>query len=196
MQVSAFAATPVELAKQRLGPVSELLVRHGLWVRGSSTHCPSPEHEDRHPSASIYKNDERVHCHVCDWDGDVIDVAEALGEHVELRGNGGVYSVPRPKPKPSEPDEVMRDLKTVLESRRAWPFEWLVASHLALLSTSLMRQDVLANWDYLTERGDLQLILETTSMIRDVAISRYCSAKNVEDPEAIKRAVARMLVAA
>jgi len=129
---------------------------------------------------------------VCGFDEDVIGCADALGEHVELSGNGGSYS--RSRPAPAEPDAVVRDFKVLLETRASWPFEWTVAKTLAILPPALMRQDVLANWDFLAQRGDLPLIVETTNMIRGVALMRY--GKSIEDPAAVTRGVKRLLEAA
>src|SRR5918992_3474797 len=77
-----FSDSPVEREKTRLGPMRDLLTRHGVVRRYGKWRCPAPDHPDEHPSASVYvaaDGDERVHCHACGFDGDVIDVERALG---------------------------------------------------------------------------------------------------------------------
>jgi hypothetical protein len=49
--------------------------------RGRVLRCPIPAHEDRHPSAALYRGRdgrERWHCHTCARGGDAIDLAEAV----------------------------------------------------------------------------------------------------------------------
>lgn len=75
--------TRVEELKARHGPMRELLDRHGIAVQGTSLRCPSPGHEDHNASASLYQAadaDERVHCHGCGFDEDVLGLALVLGE--------------------------------------------------------------------------------------------------------------------
>lgn len=72
----------------------ELLARHDHDVRANRVRCPNPNHEDRHPSESVFegRDGERLHCFSCGFDGDVIDVARAIGMNVKL-------GVPEPVPK-------------------------------------------------------------------------------------------------
>lgn len=78
--------SPVEREKARLGPMRELLARHGIAVQGRRLRCSSPDHLDKRPSAWLFA-DDRVRCFSCGFHGDVIDVARALGETVELRSS-------------------------------------------------------------------------------------------------------------
>ena len=74
----------------------ELLnVRCGITDLRRSFRCPSPNHDDRDPSAHYYENDNTVHCFGCGktWDvfsliaelDGVAGVVPALGAHDDLR---------------------------------------------------------------------------------------------------------------
>lgn len=56
--------------------ISELQIS-GSRVRGNSCTCPSPSHDDRHPSAGIYSDSKgvwRYKCQACEAGGDVFDL--------------------------------------------------------------------------------------------------------------------------
>ena len=91
---SAAADRPAIAAlKAKLGPIAEMLATAGYHVRRKAAQCPA--HDDMHPSASIYvagDGDERLHCHACGFDEDVIGVALKLGviRPSDLRWKGGI----------------------------------------------------------------------------------------------------------
>jgi hypothetical protein len=177
--------SPVERAKAALGPMKEILERHGHRVRGRRTHCPNPQHPDHHPSASVYvarDGDERVKCWSCGFDEDIIGVAEALGEHVELSPSD---RSPRNKTRPSVPvgtnrsvpapkvDYRVRELAWDLAGRAKWPLEWEAGTLQATLPRHRAQQEVVRNWDYLTARCDLPLVVATADILRQVAHQRW-----------------------
>jgi hypothetical protein len=82
--------------------------------------------------------------------------------------------------RPRRPAPIPDDLKYALLGCRTLPFEWEAAKLLARLPEPHMRQDVLANWDYLSERGDIPFILTLARMLRGVAMYRYCTTRSVE----------------
>jgi DNA primase len=45
--------------------------------------CVAPDHEDRTPSLTVYTNDKRFKCIGCGLGGDVIDLEEVAGRHLE-----------------------------------------------------------------------------------------------------------------
>src|ERR687893_2565011 len=45
--------------------------------------CVAPDHEDRTPSLTVYINDKRFKCFGCGLGGDVIDLEEVAGRHLE-----------------------------------------------------------------------------------------------------------------
>jgi len=70
---------------------------------------------------------------------------------------------------------------------------WEAAKILAPLDPAQQRLDVLASWDSLSKQVDIPLMMRLTSLIRGVAMFGHCSAKSVEGPNAIPRAVRRLL---
>lgn len=186
----------VEDVKASLGPMRDLLARHGFPTRGKTTRCPSPDHDDRNPSASMYvapDGDERVHCHSCGFDEDVIGVARVLGERVPSLRSLDQQTVRRRADHAPTPNYRLRALGRVLIARGEWPFEWAVATLLARLDPFQARVEVVRNWDYLSARGDIPLIWQTANMIRGVALLTVGTAKAVERPGAIGYAVDQLL---
>ncbi len=45
--------------------------------------CIAPDHEDRTPSLTIYTDSQRFRCYGCGLAGDVIDLEEIGGQHIE-----------------------------------------------------------------------------------------------------------------
>lgn len=179
--------------KASIGPMRDLLARHGYFARGKTVRCPSLDHDDRNPSASIftaYDGDERVHCFSCGFDEDTIGVAAALGERIPDwttgRSSNRQTSIPRP-------DFRVTALGRLLKGRPQWPFEWQVAKLLAELEPRDARQEVLQAWRFLSARGDVDLILRTAYLIRGVAILNFCTSGSIERPGAITHAVRRLV---
>lgn len=53
--------------------------------------CPLPDHDDRHPSASIHEDGCRWKCHACDQGGDAADVVMAQ-EQCDLKTAIGILN--------------------------------------------------------------------------------------------------------
>jgi hypothetical protein len=163
----------VESAKDGLGDMRALLTRHGQDVRGRSLRCPSPDHLDKHPSASIYiavDGDQRVHCHSCGLDEDVIGIAGVLGVPVRLSGRRRAVPTSSPLPRLSPR---IRHMARDLVERPSWGLEWEVITLLASLPALLARQDVIANWDWLGDRLDIPLMVGMSDALRAIALERY-----------------------
>jgi len=66
---------------KRESPIEEVALSLGLIGYGRrltiAMHCPLPNHEDQHPSASCYTDEGRWYCHRCNEGGDVIDLVMA-----------------------------------------------------------------------------------------------------------------------
>ena len=97
--------TAIETMRQDHGALIRELEAAGATIRGKAISCPF--HEDRHPSASIYRDDEgvwRFKCHAveCGFVGDIFDVrAQATGRQLEevLReANPDTRDGSRPRP--------------------------------------------------------------------------------------------------
>jgi hypothetical protein len=76
--------TDKELLRADRSALESQLRSLGCTIRGTNTTCPNPTHDDKNPSASIYRGDDgawRVKCHVpsCNFCGDVFDL-QALSE--------------------------------------------------------------------------------------------------------------------
>ncbi len=67
----------------------------GVAMKGNACRCPF--HDDKHPSAGIYRDSDGVYrfkCHVCDWSGDVFDCRARM----EGRSLADVLRDGRPEP--------------------------------------------------------------------------------------------------
>lgn len=75
---------PSELLERlkQAAPVEEIALSLGLVIHGSrprvSMRCPLPSHEDVHPSATIYCDEGRWWCFVCNQGGDVVDLVQVV----------------------------------------------------------------------------------------------------------------------
>jgi hypothetical protein len=54
--------------------ISAQLESMGHTISNEETRCPYPHHRDKKPSCSVYEEQGKFHCHVCDKGGDVIDL--------------------------------------------------------------------------------------------------------------------------
>lgn len=163
--------------------------------KGWTAKCPGPNHArgDRWPSLSIaVGDDDRVllHCFVgCTAD----QITRALG--IELRDLFRRRDDRRPwRPGPrARPVTMPRSVARGLVKSDAFAKEWTIAKALAELEPRQQRADVVASWDYLTERVDIPAIMQLASVLRGVALHRYCDRTNAADPEAVARAVRRLI---
>lgn len=169
--MSAPAPSAITTAKQRLGPMRDLLARHGITVRGRALSCPHPDHDDRHPSAGVYvarDGDERVRCWSCGLDEDVIGIARLLGERVDLRTPSGPAPRRRVPPHPELERAVRR-----LARRDDWLALWAAAQVLASVPRAVAQRDVASSWAHLSESFDLPLLVELSDLIREAADARF-----------------------
>jgi DNA primase len=86
-------------------------------------HCVAPDHEDRTPSMTIFTDTQRFKCFGCGIAGDVLDLEEIGGLHVEtwtavvaLAERYGVELPQRPERWHSWQDEKARRRKTMREA--------------------------------------------------------------------------------
>lgn len=99
-----------------------------------------------------------------------------------------------PKPSaPERPDYRLREHLRKLGEDPAFPLEWETAKLLATLPPALAQRDILDSWEWLSERVSIPRLWSTVNLLRGVAMFRYCDAKGVQDPEAIGRAVQRLV---
>ena len=75
--------SPEDKANLRAAMPEVLAVRCGIHDLRRSFRCPSPEHDDRDPSAHYYVNDNSVHCFGC---GRTWDVFSLVGELDGIEG--------------------------------------------------------------------------------------------------------------
>lgn len=184
----------VETVKLRLGSISEILDRHGVQRRGTKASCPSPDHEDRTPSASIFQGvrGERLYCHSCGWTGDVIDVAEILGERIDWLPS----STPRRRLTRRKPTPMPIVVAEAMNASETAQLSWRVAKDLARVPEAIARQHILSSWDSLTDDVyDLELVLRWSRLIRGVAMFRHCTARSIARPGCLARAVTRLFEA-
>jgi hypothetical protein len=68
-------------------PIEQVAVEYGEFkLLGNGRllgRCVAPDHEDRTPSLTIFTNDKRFKCFGCGLSGDVIDLEEVAGRHLE-----------------------------------------------------------------------------------------------------------------
>jgi DNA primase len=68
-------------------PIEQVAVEYGEFkLLGNGRlmgRCVAPDHEDRTPSMTVYTNDKRFKCFGCGLRGDVIDLEEVAGRHLE-----------------------------------------------------------------------------------------------------------------
>lgn len=118
------SSIPQELLDRikRESPIEEVALSLGLVIRGSrpkvAMRCPLPSHEDEHPSATIYCDESRWHCHRCNQGGDVIDLVQVdrglnWREAVKWLADGLGIDLPRIRVQPPPPIEMPPQRKGV-----------------------------------------------------------------------------------
>ncbi len=163
--------------------------------KGWTARCPGPNHRrgDRWPSLSVSEGAEGqvfVFCHAtCTADGIVRAIGLELKDLFPSKSpTSAVSTRPRSRPQP-----LPRPIVERLISSATFGASWQAAKILAPLDPTQQRLEVLTSWDYLTDQVDIPLTMRLASLIRGVAMFRFCSAKSVESPNAIPRAVRRLL---
>lgn len=158
--------------KAELGSIRDVLERHGINPRRPT--CPNPQHDDRKPgSVGIYKSksgEERLKCFACSFNGDVINVAQVLGERI----NWG--KIPRRVERPKARRErvakvrVSRELEDDLTIEK----DWILAKKLAELgSLKAVHIEVQRDWDYLSENYNLPRAYELCQKIWDYGAEKF-----------------------
>jgi hypothetical protein len=69
----------IEQALSDLGSPKDVLLAHGVKVRGRTFFCPL-HNNSKTPAGSLYERagKQRWHCHSCELDGDALDLESAL----------------------------------------------------------------------------------------------------------------------
>jgi hypothetical protein len=158
-------------SSSRLGHVLGRLEGVRRSGKGFTSKCPS--HHDRYPSLSITEaagGRVLVHCHAgCPPEA----VVSALG--LKLRDlfpespstfrkiTGTKKGRGQRGPRHPVPRRVVEGL---LE-RRSFPLEWEVAKVLARVPDLLSQRDILASWDYLEGRVDIELVVLLSRAVRE-----------------------------
>lgn len=115
-----------------------------LVDRPKAIKCPTKEHDDRHPSATLYPDGFK--CHGCGAFGDSLDYV-CLTEGKELKDllplGGSALKAPPP---PTRAEVNFRKLlRENLYKRPSFVAEWAIAKDLALLPDELFVQDILSD---------------------------------------------------
>jgi DNA primase len=68
-------------------PIEQVAVEYGEFkLLGNGRllgRCVAPDHEDRTPSMTVYTDSQKFRCYGCNLGGDVIDLEELVGQHLE-----------------------------------------------------------------------------------------------------------------
>jgi hypothetical protein len=94
----------------------------GARSRGTTNALACPFHDDKTPSASVFRGEDgawRFRCHVCDWSGDVFDVrARVTGRPLEdvLREASGDGAPLQTAPQPQKPARVFPTVESLRAS--------------------------------------------------------------------------------
>lgn len=165
--------TPVQEALERLGTPEAVLERHGVTVRRGMAQCPF--HDDRSPSLSLFtdRNEPRWRCHGCGAGGDSIDLAQALGERVELRPERTEEPKQRAKKIHPKLTAAQRQLARKLAQSETFPFEFAAAKVLARLHWHAAELEVLRNFDHLAAGGNIDRILRLSDALRSYLPERF-----------------------
>lgn len=113
-----------------------------LVDRPKSIKCPTKEHDDKHPSATLYPDGFK--CHGCGAFGDSLDYI-CLTQNKELKDLlplGGSYTRPSAPPPSREDIAFRRLLKENLYARPNFIAEWAIAKDLAQLPEDLFIADI------------------------------------------------------
>jgi hypothetical protein len=177
-------------------PVETLLARLDRVrksPRGWTARCPGPNHRrgDKSASLSVAEGDDGRALLFCFAACRTEEIVAAIGlELRDLFPRRDDRRPPRPRPR-ARPVTVPASVARELVESNAFAKVWTIAKTLAELKPSQQRADVLASWDYLTERVDLPTVIQLASLIRGAALFRYCAPGRCEDVD-VARAVRRL----
>lgn len=174
----------IEWVKSQVGSLRSVLERHDYDPRFGRTFCPNPQHNDRRPgSVWIYKataGEERLKCHSCGFNGDAIDVARVLGEVIPWRRDFDPHRqgsraavVEEPKLTRKQHRKKQR-LINEFQDDPTIEKDWILAKKLAVLGNlQAVQQEVLRNWDYLSENYNLPRAYELCQRIWEYGAEKF-----------------------
>lgn len=182
--------TPVERANALLEPLTD---------RKKQIRCPSPDHEDRHPSCTLYPDGFK--CWSCGARGDALDYYAltnglTLRDALQVLGAFHGPSTPRVRRMRLEepPHLISREIAEKLVDSDQFARHWHLAKLLAMPPRLLAQRDLLGSWDYLLEIGyDVPLVWKLAGLLRGEAWLRFGDAARADDPREPGRAVCRLL---
>lgn len=181
-----------EQLRERVGPIADVLHRHGFDPRPYRLFCPNPTHNDRHPGSvrilpATGRGPERIYCHSCLLNEDNIGLARLLGESIE-------FSSSRPRFTRRRRDERTRRIRTQrwLEDNPEAVEAFRVARRLAELSYD----DALSELFQIRGSTDAAfggMVLSFSDRIRKQALESYADPELRNDPEVVKSSVRKLL---
>ena len=180
--------TPIERANQLIPALTT--------KRREQISCPTPDHEDKNPSATLYPDGFK--CWSCGARGDKLDYYAlknglTIRQALEVLGAFDGTTPPRKRPK-ERPYSISRDIARKLVSTDQFARHWHLAKLLAMPDRRLAQRDLLGSWDYLLERGyDVPLVWEIACLLRGEAWLRFADPSCSNDPAEAGRAVCRLL---
>lgn len=172
----------IDWVKSQVGDLRSVLERHGYDPRLGKTFCPNPQHEDRRPgSVGFYKAEggDRLKCHSCGFNGDAIDVARVLGETIPWRKD--FHSHRQVRRQSVEESKLTRKqhrkkqrLINEFQGDPTIEKDWILAKKLAVLGNlQAVQQEVLRNWDYLSENYNLPRAYELCQKIWEYGAEKF-----------------------
>ncbi len=173
--------------------VLERLERVRRTSRGWSARCPA--HEDRSPSLSIAEGRDGRALLRCFAGCEPDQIVRAIGlEMPDLfsRDDDRSHRRRHSRRDSRQPVPLPRDVARELLTSAEWPFLWNAAKVLALLPGPQARLEVLRRWRYYADRCDVGALLQTSYLIRGVAMFTRCTARGCDDLD-VTRAVQRLV---
>lgn len=172
----------IEWVQSQVGDLRSVLERHGYDPRSGRTLCPNPQHDDRKPgSVRIYKRpngEERLKCFSCGFNDGAIGVARVLGEVIPWRK--GPRSSSYRQPRAEEPKLTRKQhrkkqrLLNQFQDDLTIEKDWILAKKLAVLGNlQAVQQEVLRNWDYLSENYNLPRAYELCQSIWEYGAEKF-----------------------
>lgn len=184
--------SPVERANALLPPLTT--------KNRERVHCPSPEHEDKHPSCDY--TPDSFKCWACGEYGDKLDhhclvhgltIRQAL-DQLGIFDGGPLRLVRKPKPADDPPYRIPKALSRAMHSSPEFSLNWTLAKLLASRHPIGAQRDLLLSWDWLERRGfDVPVAWDLCKLLRGEAFLRYGDAKRAENPHEYARCVARLV---
>jgi hypothetical protein len=180
--------------RYRLSPVEKALVvlerDYPPPPRKKVITCPSPDHEDKRPSATLYP-DGGFKCHSCGAWGSALDLyclREGLTVTQALTRLGCFDADYVRKPKPRAPRVFLAGGCDSSE----FALRWELAKQLACQPHP--QADILAGWDTLEQQGvDIPEVWRLVCLIKGVALFRHANPAKAHLERERNRAVRKLL---